>query len=92
MDFLRERNVKFVADTYSACDYTERHVWVRSYMPPRPPLSVAYGLTVTRDLEAYRSNASVFMPLTIRRPICFIVWPFDSVTYEVRDPSIPVRQ
>jgi hypothetical protein len=92
MDFLRERNVRFVADTYSACDYTERHVWVRSYMPPRPPLSVAYGLTVTRDHEAYRSNASVFMPLTIRRPICFIVWPFDSVTYEVRDPSIPVRQ
>jgi hypothetical protein len=92
MDFLNERKVEFVADTYSACEYTERHVWVRSYMPPRPPLSVAYGLTVTRDHEAFRSNASVFMPLTLHRPICFIVWPFDSVTYQVRDASISVRE
>jgi hypothetical protein len=84
MDFLRERRVKFVADTFAPCAYDERHVWVRPYLPPRPPGDVAYGLTVARADEAYRSEASVFRPLTRSQPICFIVWPFNTVRLETR--------
>lgn len=90
MEFLRERHVTFIADAFSKCSYEERHVWVRSYLPPRPPLTVAYGLTLTRAAEAFRSEDSVFRPLTFHQPVCFIVWPFDSVTYHVRDPSKPL--
>jgi hypothetical protein len=90
MDFLRDRHVTYVADAFAPCSYSERHVWVRSYLPPRPPLTVAWGLTVTRDGEIFRSADSVLRPLTNRRPICFIVWPFDSVTLKVRDPSRPL--
>jgi hypothetical protein len=91
MDFLRDRHLTYVADAFAPCSYSERNVWVRSYLPPRLPLTVAWGLTVTRDEEAFRSADSVFRPLTVRRPICFIVWPFDSVTLKVRDRSIPLR-
>jgi hypothetical protein len=84
MEFLRERGVKFIADAYASCSYSERHVWVRSYLPPRPPPEVAWGLTVTRETEAYRSNPTLFRPLTERRPICFVVWPFDSVWLQAR--------
>jgi hypothetical protein len=92
MEFLRDRRVGFIADAFAPCSYSERHVWVRSFLPPRPPLTVAYGLTVARDQEVFRSAASVFMPLTIRRPYCFIVWPFDTVTLEVRDPTVRLGQ
>jgi hypothetical protein len=84
MDFLRERGVQFIADAYAPCTYGERHVWVRSYLPPRPAADVAYGLTVARDAEAYRSEDSIFRPLTRRRPICFVVWPFATVSLELR--------
>ncbi len=90
MEFLRERHVTFIADAFSSCAYAERNVWVRSYMPPRPPLTVAYGLGMTREAEVFRSEDSVFRPLTVHRPVCFIVWPFASVTYRVRDPSKPL--
>jgi hypothetical protein len=94
MDFLRRRGVKFVADAYAPCTYSERHVWVRSYLPPRPPTDVAYGLTVVREAEAYRSEESMFRPLSLRRPMCFVVWPFDSVSFEIRGAASrkPVQQ
>jgi hypothetical protein len=94
MDFLRRRGVRFVADAYAPCTYSERHVWVRSYLPPRPPPDVAYGLTVVREAEAYRSEESRFRPLSLRRPMCFVVWPFDTVSFEIRGAasSKPVQQ
>jgi hypothetical protein len=91
MDFLRARRVAYIADSYAPCSYSQRHVWVRSYLPPRPPLTVAWGLNVRQDQEAFRSTASVFRPLSDRRSVCFIVWPFDTVRLEVRDSSTPLR-
>jgi 4-amino-4-deoxy-L-arabinose transferase-like glycosyltransferase len=87
MDFLRERHVAYLADAFSPCDYNERNVWVRSYLPPRPPETVAYGLAVTRPIEAYRSEDSVYRPMTLDRPMCFVVWPFDRVRLKLRDPK-----
>ena len=92
MEFLRERHVEYIADAFAPCSYSERHVWVRSYLPPRPPLTVAWGLTVARNEEVYRGEDSVFRPLTRQKPNCFIIWPFDKVTLKVRDPSTPLRQ
>jgi len=89
MDFLRERRVKYVADTFAPCQYTERHVWVRPMLAPRPPPEVAYGLTVSRQAEAFRSAEASFRPLSRAQQICFIVWPFDTVTYQVRDVRVP---
>jgi hypothetical protein len=91
MEFLRERHVRYVADAFARCQYTERHVWVRPLLPPRPPPEVAYGLTVSREAEAFRSAEASFRPLSRAEQICFIVWPFDTVTYQVRDVRIPRR-
>jgi hypothetical protein len=94
MDFLRRRGVKYVADAYAPCTYSERHVWVRSYLPPRPPAEVAYGLTVVRESEAYRSEESTFRPVSVHRPMCFVVWPFDTISFEIRGTASkkPVQQ
>jgi hypothetical protein len=92
MEFLRERRVKYIADAFAPCSYSERHVWVRSYLPPRPPLTVAWGLTVSRNEEVYRGEESVFRPLTRNKSDCFIIWPFDKVTLKVRNPATQLGQ
>lgn len=78
-EFFARANLRYVADSYTKCDYDQRRIPIYAYLAKNLSQPIGYVVTARKEDEAYQSPPFLYRPITEKRNVCFTIWNYDQV-------------
>ncbi|MEW5757421.1 MAG: hypothetical protein AB1810_14085 [Pseudomonadota bacterium] len=77
--FFARKNLRYVADAYTKCDYDQRRIAIYAYPAKNLRQPIGYTITAQKEDEVFQGTPFLYRPLTEDREICFTIWDYADI-------------